>query len=949
MNIVKPLQLSALHKAFSFQGKSFFSVGSLIPFALSSGDILLEQDMWSIIGEHIDGDIFDAAMPKQTGEVLVCGNFISPNGSGIEAGSVKLSIEQVDSKGISHKKVDKELAIFGDRYWIKLLGAGITPSNPTKFKEMSITYGNAFGGEGFKPNPNGKGFKPIETEFGERQYLPNIEYKSKLITSPSFQPTPASFGRIDIMSSPRIERAGTYDQKYIETRMPGLPDDIDWLYFNDAAEDQWIDGYFNGDEKYFISNMHSEHRVLQGTLPPIYGRAFVNQLVPLLDIEGNKTGESEIQFKEIDTKLDTLYLFPNADLGVMIYRGTLESSCDIGSDIKALLLACENRKDNPRGIEHYHDQLKKRLDPDHGYKYALFSAPLIAEGMRCGFEKINDTQDFPLEMLAKDNLDKLVSSISEETNKAKNNAQEEIEKLCKEAGMDVEAFFKNLENPIKSPEQIKLESLIEKLAPGITSGKQDIDIFNIDLTVIDEIKTFLAEIENREKEIAKERIKSEIEKLKQLNTPNITEPYIEQLSVKLEEIELPPIWPRIDLDSKVDELKKQKEVLKQQLESIETNSSSEIEQKINDLDIEKLESKLKEAETNLKSAYLMGAHLFGEARSPHPEKEQLLKEELIAKYASKEDLTNRDFACIDLSGQDLTGIDLSGCYLEGVNFSDCNLSNANLAGAIAAGANFSGAILTNANCKGANIGATDLTHAILNGSDLSDCQLGGATFRDTQIENCALPKGNYLDTTFENVSFKNSDLSESNFINPVFKGCVFENANLTQTNYVEGQFIDCDFSSATLDGANFVKAKLENAKFGDAKMINVRFVGGCDILEADFTGANVSKSCLRENMLNHAVFDRCVLDEADFSGAQLIGASFKNAKAYRTQFMLSHISSANFENINLMEGSMYKAYAVGAKFDRANLYSVNFMDATLGQNTYKGANLDQTILKEWRP
>jgi uncharacterized protein YjbI with pentapeptide repeats len=46
---------------------------------------------------------------------------------------------------------------------------------------------------------------------------------------------------------------------------------------------------------------------------------------------------------------------------------------------------------------------------------------------------------------------------------------------------------------------------------------------------------------------------------------------------------------------------------------------------------------------------------------------------------------------------------------------------------------------------------------------------------------------------------------------------------------------------------------------------------------------------------------------------------------------------------------MYKAYAVGADFTKANLYSVNFLDSTLGQNKYKGANLDQTVLKEWRP
>ncbi len=160
-------------------------------------------------------------------------------------------------------------------------------------------------------------------------------------------------------------------------------------------KDQWIDGFFQGDEQYSISNMHAQHAELKGPLPPIYGRAFVNQSVPVRDDNQQLTGDYLTEFKEIKTKLDTLWLFPNANMGVMIYRGTIEAYSDDGCDITALLLACENRNDTPRHLQHYQDQLTKRLDPDHGYKYALFSSPLIAEGMRCGFKQLQDDFDFP--------------------------------------------------------------------------------------------------------------------------------------------------------------------------------------------------------------------------------------------------------------------------------------------------------------------------------------------------------------------------------------------------------------------------------------------------------------------------------------------------------------------------------------------------------------------------
>lgn len=942
MHIVKPLQLSLIHKSFTYQKTNMISVGVLLPFNLSTSDIILEQNMWEIIAEEIGDEIFDFGMPKSRGEVLVAGDFIAPSNREVEAGEVKLQLSS--PKGAS--LVKKELAIFGDRYWYKVMGIGITPSKPEKFSRLNVSYKNAFGGANYDLNPVGKGVDIVKTDFGERQYLPNIEYKSQLLTSPSKKVEPASLGRVDIMWKRRLNLAGTYNQEYIDKVMPGLADDIDWEYFNDAPSDQRLEGYFNGYEYYSITNMNEKWNELSGQLPDIHARVFVNQEVRC---DASTNISSRIEFKEINTKLETLWLFPNSDLGVMIYRGTLQTSCNMASDIKSILLSCEGRNDNPRTVEHYERQLEKRLDPKNGFKYMLFSQPLIAEKMTCGYEQLKENFDFPFEMLGSNNMESYVDNVLQEDEKKVEKLKQNIIEQCKLAGIDPSFYLQQLTSKEKTKEQEYLESLFERMAPGIISDPKNIDIFNVDFSVMDEIKKYQQEIAEKATQESIAELKEEVDKLKELSSNQEVDQLVKEIEFKISESESPPMYPRTESSAILESIESQIAQYTAQLNNFREQGVSEDSLPKVDDDVYKLKQDLTIAEEQFKNTYLLGAHLFGEARSPHPEKEQSLKEEVISKYASKDDLTNRDFACIDLSGQDLTGIDLSGCYLEGVNFSDCNLSNANLSGAIAAGANFSGAILTNANCKGANIGATDLTNTILNGSDLTDCQLGGARFKDTQIENCILPKGNYLDTTFENVSFRNSDLSESNFINPVFKNCHFEQANLTQTNYVEGQFVDCDYSSATLDGANFVKAQIENGKFNNAQMINVRFVGGCDILGADFSGANVSKSCLRENKLNHAIFEHCVLDEADFSGAELIGASFKNAKAYRTQFMLSHISSANFENTNLMEGSMYKAYAVGAKFDKANLYSVNFMDATLGDNSYKGANLDQTILKEWRP
>lgn len=949
MKIIKPLQLGVLHKSFGYLEKDIFAVSIPIAFSLVDGEILLDQKLWQMVGEQIGNDIFDAAMPKACGEVLVAGDFIAPPGEGVAAGSVHLQLSCTDKHGTQKLQVDKELAVFTDRHWVKLLGAGLSISSAGTIMSMPISYKNAYGGEGYALNPTGKGFNAVETEFGERQFLPNIEYKNNLLISSAKQKPPASFGRIDIMWQQRLSLAGTYDQAYIETIMPGLPNDIDWSYFNDAAEDQWLNGHFKGNEQFSITNMHAEHATLSGTLPPIYGRAFVNQSVPVRDEQQQLTGDYQTEFTEIKTKLDTLWLFPNAAIGVMIYRGTIEAYTDDGTDIKALLLACENRNDAPRSPEHYQDQLTKRLDPEHGYKYALFSAPLIAEGMKCGFKQITDDANFPLEMLSKANMDKFAAAKKAEAMSQIDDAKVKVIEQCKAAGLDPTPYIENIDNPDKAPEQLKIEELLEKMAPGMVTDPENIEIFNIDLSVMDEIKAYTQEIKDNKITEAKNQINDEVAKLKAMPEAHLFSEAITQMERKVAEIDMPQMWPRTHISGQLVNVKEQVTKAKAEIEGLRKMGVAEDKLPVIDIDFEKIEAQLLDAEVRMKKTYTMGAHLMSDCRSPHPEKEAELRDVFLTKFKSGESLVDGDYACVDLSGENLQGIDLSGCYLEGVDFSGCDLSDAKLEKAIIAGANLTKANLINANCQGANIGASNLTDANFTGANLDEAQLGGAIYTRTQFIRCSMEKINYLDCTFEQTIFDGSTMNQSNFVNPAFQQCSFVGSHLTKVNFVKGQFEQANFEQAILDGANFVEASAESANFAKTQMVNSRFVGGCNLNNSNFTEANISKSCLRENQLNDCDFSHTLLNEADFSGAGLENAKFVHAKAYRAQFVKSQCKNADMTALNLMEGSLYKAYLVGVDFSKANLYSVNFMDSTLGENQYKDANLDQTVLKDWQP
>ncbi|MFW6372957.1 MAG: DUF2169 family type VI secretion system accessory protein, partial [Thermodesulfobacteriota bacterium] len=223
MNIIKSLQAGILSKTYDYKGQSFFAVSLLWGFQLDSGEPVLEYKLWAAIAEMLGkNEMFDAAMPKPHGEALVHGSFFAPEGKPVLSGTVSFSLDTIH----------KELSVFGDRFWTRTLGTAVSVRGPEPFTEMPVGYANAFGGDGYKINPVGKGFGEIQNENGRLFPLPNIEYPDQLILSPRDRPAPASLSRVDMMWKQRFSKAGTYDKKYIDERMPGLPDDIDWSFFN---------------------------------------------------------------------------------------------------------------------------------------------------------------------------------------------------------------------------------------------------------------------------------------------------------------------------------------------------------------------------------------------------------------------------------------------------------------------------------------------------------------------------------------------------------------------------------------------------------------------------------------------------------------------------------------------------------------------------------------------
>ncbi len=200
----------------------------------------------------------DFARFKPRTDVVVNGQAYSPTGNAVRELTVTLEI------GTSKKQTK----VFGNRRWERGL-LGFRPSSPEPFREMPLVFERAFGGSDHSAdqpkyqgtdlrNPVGVGFhKNRASEAIEGTPLPNLEDPLHLISEWSDRPPPVGFGFIGRNWHPRVKYAGTYDERWMEERLPFLPADFDDQYFQAAPVDQQF-SYLRGGEVVRCTNLTPE-------------------------------------------------------------------------------------------------------------------------------------------------------------------------------------------------------------------------------------------------------------------------------------------------------------------------------------------------------------------------------------------------------------------------------------------------------------------------------------------------------------------------------------------------------------------------------------------------------------------------------------------------------------------------------------------------------------------
>ncbi|WP_084305357.1 DUF2169 domain-containing protein [Bradyrhizobium sp. ARR65] len=359
--LVKPRTLGLLTKCERRPpGASLIiSVFAMFDLANPGADRLHgEQELWTMAAKELPpGTPLDIGMPKPQAEVLIGGHAAAPQGRPTERMVL----------GLALGPIRKHLLVTGDRYW-QMTASGWRPTAAQSFQQMPLTRHRAFGGPGYAANRVGSGHEALRRSMaGELVALPNIESPEHAIEFIDTSAPPAAFGPMALDAKERLQYAGTYDAGWLQSVAPALATDADPRLFLFAPPDQRMSDFICGGEPYALQNFSAAHPLIEGRLPSFRVRCFVGW------------SDATRGVTELQTRIDTLWLFAGARRGVMIYRTAIAVRELDGGDVSDIMVAYEQQGEPARPFDHYLNVRQLRLDPASAARYAFSEHQLTPE------------------------------------------------------------------------------------------------------------------------------------------------------------------------------------------------------------------------------------------------------------------------------------------------------------------------------------------------------------------------------------------------------------------------------------------------------------------------------------------------------------------------------------------------------------------------------------------
>jgi len=873
MRIFKPQTLGLLHKPYRHLGKDrlviaalgFFRLGEPVP------RFLTEPPQWpAVLKAMPQGEPVDAVMPKPQGEYLIATHAFAPQGEALTEMRVSASVAGRE----------KRLQVIGDRQWRYGLLPWHQVDEPQPFRVMPIDYRRAYGGSGHPGNSLGVGY--TGSRYGaiagvNEGAMPNILPDGESPTDHHRQHPPAGFLPLDIRWQPRAGLLGNYDADWFERRFPGLADDLQWSAFNTAPLDQRIDGPWQGDEAYRLTGMHPTRESLEGRLPAMRVTALVQR-------EGQAVADSE----GVELHCDTVWFYPEFELGLAIYRGQCDIADSEAEDIDALLLGYTHAEDAPRPIDDYRTALALRLNPDTAPAHALNDAPLSP--LRSAEEQHQLTQE-------QAGLESVVLA----------RQQARLDEMSADFWAD-----SALPKPADyCPPQAVLPALGVPPLAAMARGE-------LDLTELTAKAKALGDMAKRHRKAA----------LNELQQQQAADPLLaggqaalsdKDLHAQLQEAEARAAKPASDLDP-----------------AAVHDDAAELDSLLAQARVAGIELDPRQ-QAEVADSLAKRSALQRQSRRLSPEPPASAPSAAVAMHLGRRIRQwLAEGQC--LAGRDLRGADLAGIDLGGVDLREVLLEQADLRGASLTGAQLGGAVLTAARLEGVDFSNADLAEA-----NLSQAQAVGAVFRQACLDKALIIHADFSKTDLSGASLRGLvtqqlDLSGADLTAVILDQALFTDlhapgsswprARLTMVSLNGAVLTEADLTDVHLEACVLLKLQAEQSNWGNARLTRV-FAGGARLQQADLRGLRAGHSSWRDADLSGADLRRAALIDCDLGKAKLVGSDLSDAVLSRSILIRTDLRHCIAHGLQAFQSLLRKADLRHADLRDANLTQANLFEARL--------------------
>lgn len=959
---------ACLNRVYFWRGTFYYSQAILQVFDFT--DVQKRYDLKEVMQLNSEvlnmanGELLDLGVPKPKAEFLAAGHCYPAE-----------KIARKSFARITLGQQQKTLVVYGNRYWE---GAGIASvkTEPEEFSKMPLSNQQAFGGEGYLGNPQGKGIGYVEPpkkdsglpilpkmqvdfkEFPDDDKketdqsapkmfsypLPNTENPNDLILKKNDMPAPATFYPITYSNQERTKLFGTFDEKWLKKSWPHFADDMKWEFFMCSAKDQQFEEYFRGDEHFSIENMHPEKSHITGQLPLWNVRCFVEK----------EDANKHLHYSEVEMKLDTVWFLPDTLQGVLVWHGYTPVKDQEASDLKTIQVVDEDLMSERKDKNYYYDLLKKKKHrPNLQERQKALKKELEPHNKKAqeaawqSFEKKYQECLKHLQNVQK-RFTKQMSKLKEDHKNVGKVANASIMthlpfNPLKHKGKDIATLKKEIED-MKSKHGLDFFKKGTSFKDGIARMRKYTD---------DKVK---ATLEPLKKELAKHHL--DIDKLikhaRQENSQAEAKSMEQHIKKTIRETSQPK--------------------LKHSLSNLLATYQSTIVPSIHDK-LQKSAGLILKTREQVEAA-LKNKQPFGKCYI------QCL--DLSNLDFSNQDLKKARFLYCELQNADFSGSDLSagllmGCDLTSANFSKATLLSVNLGQTVLNNADFSDADCEHANFMESTAMNTNFSRANLDGSKMlavkwqhinfqasrgnkaviQDANMTHINFRDAVFKSGVfsggewnhvdLSGGNFSKTMFSKLSFTQFPAENSTLTSCFFNECKLLMANFTKANCEKAKFASCEIKDAlfietTMPQANFTALKGEQVKFIDCDMKNSRFLQESTINHCWMERCNADTASWLDATLTHAIFKRCSLQHLCAMGASFRGAQFLYCDLTGSNLNKTDLQQSKFYWSNLTSAGLREANIMFTVFKNCNLYNLDFYHAVTRDTV-----MDKNLMKDPLP